>query len=355
MNDATVVTDQPIEQPQEQDLRATLQSALTEAKTRDTEQIETQAEKNDRLRDEQGRFSKVDKPELKPDTKPDAKIDKPLDLGAGTVEMPKTWNQASKGYWDKLSGHWVKLPPEVQQLIDSREQEVHKGFTRQDDERAFGREMHKAVQPYLQLIQSEGGTPARAVSNLLQTAALLRTGTPEQKTQAIMNVVRAFNVQIPGSDGKPVESNAEIAALREQVSRMENYIQQRHWNEQQQTQASIESEIETFASDPKNAHFETVKADMAALLKEGRAKDLQDAYDKAMWAHPDLRGQLLAEREREAEQKKQEEIRAKAQAAKRKAISIVGAPGNTQSAAKSSDRSLRDEIRASVAEASGRV
>ena len=341
-------------QPEQQDdLRATLSSALAEAKARDTDtqQIETQEEKKDRLRDDHGRFAKSQHQE----TKEPAKT---LDLGAApqTVEMPKTWNVASKGYWDKLSGHWVKLPPEVQQLIDSREQEVHKGFTKHDDERAFGREMHKAVAPYLQMIQAEGGTPSGVVSNLMQTAALLRTGTTEQKTQAIMNVCRQFNIPLSSGDGKQPEGNPQIAALQSELHQLKSYIQQRQWQEQQEAQSSVQSEIDAFSSDPANVHFEAVKPRMAVLLKEGQAKDLKEAYDMAVWADSSLRTQLLADREREAEQKREEERKAKADAARRKVSSIPGAPGNTQSTkANGSDRSLRDEIRASMAEASGRV
>jgi hypothetical protein len=90
---------------------------------------------------------------------------------------------------------------------------------------------------------------------------------------------------------------------------------------------------------------------MAALLREGAAKGLQDAYDQAVWARPDTRATLLAQQRAEEEQKRRTEAKAKAEAAKRKSVSITGGPGNTAaSAAPGSKGSVRDDLLNAFAE-----
>jgi hypothetical protein len=54
--------------------------------------------------------------------------------------------------------------------------------------------------------------------------------------------------------------------------------------------------LETFSNDPKNEFYLDVRMDMATLLESGRAKDLKDAYDKAVWANPETR-QVMLERQ----------------------------------------------------------
>ena len=60
------------------------------------------------------------------------------------------------------------------------------------------------------------------------------------------------------------------------------------------------------------SHFETVRKHMGVLMDSGQATNMDDAYDMAIWAHPEIRKQLDAARaaESEAQQKKVAEKRA---------------------------------------------
>jgi DNA primase len=211
------------------------------------------------------------------------------------------------------------------------------------------------VQPYLALIQSEGGTPAAAVQSLLNTAYILRTGSPQAKQQALMGVARQFGVELNGIQHQQAQVHPEIAALQNEIAQLRGSLSQRELAEQQQTQAEIGEAIQAFAADPSHAHFEEVKAHMAALLREGLAKDLQDAYDQACHARPDIRATLLAQQRAEEEQKRRSEEKARAEAARNKAVSITGGPGIAAARSAPESRSLREELEANFRAAAGAV
>jgi nitric oxide reductase activation protein len=94
---------------------------------------------------------------------------------------------------------------------------------------------------------------------------------------------------------------------------------------------------------------------MAALIGQGAAKDLQDAYEQAVWARPDTRATLLAQQRAEEEQKRRAEAKQKAEDARRKSVSITGGPGNTANSSAPEGRSIRDELSAAIAASSGAV
>jgi hypothetical protein len=62
----------------------------------------------------------------------------------------------------------------------------------------------------------------------------------------------------------------------------------------QAQKTEIANTIEGFAKAPGHEHFPAVKQLMGHLMKSGQAADMQDAYDKAIWATPSIRSQLMA-------------------------------------------------------------
>jgi hypothetical protein len=76
-------------------------------------------------------------------------------------------------------------------------------------------------------------------------------------------------------------------------------------------ESAVQSEIEKFASDPKNEFFQAVKDDMAQLLQTGIVQNLHDAYEKAVWARPDIRKTLVDRQRTEAERQAAQKTRQK--------------------------------------------
>lgn len=255
----------------------------------------------------------------------------------------------------QLKDKFLGADPELRAWIESREADTHKQFTRNDEERSLGKSMKDVITPYMPLILAQGGTPTTAVQSLLQTAYVLNTAPPEQKAQLLRQLAQQYNIPVEGLASPTPFVDPTVEALQQRLAQLEGGMSAAARAAEQRENAAIVSDITTFAAQPGREHFEQVKGHMAALLSQGLASDLGDAYDQAIWARPDLRSTLLANREREAEQQRIEAAKTAAEAAKRASGSVVGGPGATSPAAPQQARSLEDELRAQLAAAQGRI
>lgn len=329
-----------IDAPDEEDtLRQDLEAAMKEVNEKaEAEPIETAQAVKDR--DESGKFKKADTPQV--DKTVIASPEK-----ASVAPPPNTWTAAAKAKWQEL-------PSEIQAEIAKRESEVEKGFTKLDEERSVGKTFKETVLPYMAMIQAEGSTPIVAVQSLLNTAHQLRSGTPQSRGQLILQLAKQFNADISQTSSTQPQPDPTVLAIQQELQQLKNARHQEDLQKKQQEDAAVTRTIDTFAADPKNVHFETVKADMAALLQAGRAKDLQDAYDKAVWAHPDIRSTLLEQSVADKEAKRLADLKEKADKARKASVSMSGPPGATApSKANHEDRSLREELEANFAAARG--
>ena len=357
-DDDTAVIESPAEQVEESsdDLRTQLQTAFREA--------------GERSRDEAGRFAReaeqaAAEPAASPapaETAPkpaaetsaaDASAAAPAPAPAAeTVKAPDAWSPAAKA-------KFAALDPEVQAEIARREAEVHKGFTKQDEHRNLGKSFADAVNPYLPIIKAEGGNPITAVQDLLQTAYTLRTGTPQAKEALLLGVAKQYGIDLNSVftrlySGQPAaQVDPTVQALQQQVQQLQQVIQGGQQQQESQEQAQLHQTIEGFASDPKNVYFSNVKAEMAALLRNGTATDLQGAYDMACWARPDIRVLLLQQQD----QQKQAATRQRTQQARFAGSSISGSPspGAAVGGTPVPGASLADDIRSAIRDVSGRL
>jgi hypothetical protein len=315
------------------------------------------AAKEVRTRDEAGRFAKtelVDTPEpvKQEKTEPAAETGKVQEIKPEqpAEEKPNRPTLAPNSFSAAAKAEWEKVPASVQAEIARREADIHREFTRQDGERQFAKAMKTVIDPYMPLISQQGGNPMAVVKNMLETSRVLFAGDPATKTQAIRQLIQQVGIDPQALFTEQPHVDPTLQTLQQKVAAFEEQQRQQQYMAQQQQQAQTQSMIDAFAADPKNVHFEHVKGHMAALLQAGQAKDLQDAYDQAVWARPDIRSTLLTEQQKAAEAQRAAEMKAKADAARRAAGSVVGSPGIGQSIdPKAGMRSLRDELAAQFA------
>jgi hypothetical protein len=337
------------------DIRASLKAAYSEVMGREeaeppaeraTEPAAPEPTTSERTRDDRGRFaSGGSEAPAEPAPAPATVAEQaPAEPATGQLEAaPNAWSTSAKA-------KWAELPPEVRQFVREREEQVHKEFSRRDSEREFGREVQRVVSPYEAMIRAEGGTPAAAISSLLNTAYVLRTGSPELKAQALRQIAQQFSVDIqavaqPGQDVPPY-----VMQLQQELQSIKSERLREQQERERQAEAQLAQTINAFASDAKHTHFETVKPVMAALLQSGAAQDLEDAYSMAVWARPDLRTSLTATQQAAANTQP-----VKTQEAKRKSVaSIKGGVGGTPTPS-NPNRSLREDLAAAFEEQRGRV
>lgn len=296
--------------------------------------------KVDRTRAEDGKFAKPTK--IPRDTKqPVATIVAPVNTPS-EIKMPKSLSP-------NLQADWMKLPRPLQEQLAKREDDYHKELTKHDEERNFGREMTRVVTPYMAQIRAEGADAPKAIQELLNTAHLLRTASPQQKGALLWRTAQLFGADMRQNQA-PQPVNPMLQGLQQQVQSLQQTIQQQTELKKQQEDEAIQSQIKTFSEDPKNIHFEAVKAEMAALLKSGLAKDLPDAYERATYANPHTRSTLLQAQTTGAEEKRVADKRAKAEAAKKAGSSLRGSPGIAATKnGKITQSTLRGELEAAFA------
>lgn len=343
----------------EDDLRGQLEAAM-QAKTEEVDPVEEVEETagGGRVRDEKGRFAQkeqieaADVEEEKPDgvvAEQQAPIEENAEAEAVALAPPNGWTADAKAKWHEL-------PTEVQAAAVKREEDIAKFTATRDEHASFGKDMYRTMQPYMAQIQAEGGTPATAVQSLLNTAYLLRTGSPEQKRTLLLQTAKQFGVDLASVTTQEQESvPAYVSQITNELQQLKQTFSQREQSDRQRLENDAQTEIATFAADPKHTYFETVKGHMAALIGQGLATDLKDAYDQACWAKPDIRATLEAHQRATEEQKRRADARKRTEDAKRKGLSITGGPGNTAGKSAPEGRSLREELESNMAASSGAV
>lgn len=256
------------------------------------------------------------------------------------VEPPDSWSQEAKEAFKEAA-------PAIQEQIAKREKEFKVGLQKNAEDAKFGKQIEQIVSPYRAMIQAEGGDVPSAIQDLLNTAYVLRNAGPEQKKQLFTGLARQFGVDLSEfqSNNEPDEEfvDPEVKKLRAELNQLK---QQNEYQVQSQRQAQVQelqAQIQAFASDPKNEHFEKVKHVMSGLLQSGAAKTLQDAYDQAVWADPDIRTKLSKKKSSEAELKKRKDQKAKSEQKKKAAGTQVkgdDVPGTKSSKEMSWDEEL---------------
>jgi len=247
------------------------------------------------------------------------------------VDMPKSLRL-------ELKDHWEKAPPELQQAFAQRDADYEKGITQYKSRDAEARAITEQFAPYEWILRNEGTTPAQAIAPLLQTAALLRTGTPAQKSQAVAHMIQQFQIPIDQVSAHlggtaPVQQDSHYNDLAQQVQQLTQHITQQQYQAQKLNENRALSVIQQFASDPANMHFEAVSDRMLQLLQAPQVlgdtsqmserEKLQLAYDTAVRLDPQLAQTLYAQQQQQAQ------ATAQVQRARTAAVSVRGAPGGS--------------------------
>lgn len=283
---------------------------------------------------------------------PDANSDSADQSTATTDTTPQAVVEAPVALSGAIKAKWNTLPEDVQREWKKREDDIHRMMTSHDGELRVGREMKEAIAPYMATIQAEGGTPVGAVKDLLNTAYILRTGSPHQKAAVLMQAAQQFGVDL--SLHQQTQQNPQLVNLHNEIHQLRQNASPEAIERQLQERMEavrIDNEIRDFAANPKNVHFETVRADMGALMTSGRAKDLQEAYEMACWANPSIRQANLSAQEEAAKAKRKAEMDAKRKAS----ASVVGSPAGTAPTTNATTKSLEDEIRDNLRAAQGEI
>lgn len=312
----------------------------------------------------EGKFRKretapPDKPEpdgASPEEKPEEKAAKPAVAAAADTKQEPTNIPAPQSWKPALREKWGSVPAEVQNEIHRREREINQGLRDASEARRFANEFYDTIAPFRQFIEADRATPIQAVRNLMQTSATLRVGTPVQKASVAAEIIKNFGVDIGMLDsmlaGEQVSSPMD-PVLRQLDQRLApihqfmNTVQQNQVQNAQRMEHEVDTDIDTFAQDPKNEFFTDVKETMADLLdvavKRGQKMDLSTAYNRAIMMHDDIAA-VVQERNIKA---KADAASSAARAARKKAG--LSGSASVEAADRPQNASLRDDITHAIA------
>jgi hypothetical protein len=304
------------------DLRGELSAAfddlapVAEADT-DTPQ-ETQPE--GRARGEGGKFAKAEPetPEAEAETdeadKPETKAEEPA---LPAIPAPQSLSAAEKAAWDTL-------PRAAQEIIQRREGDVSREFQRRAETAKAYEPIASVLESYKAKFAMSGVAPAVAVQQLLAAQDMLE----QRPYEAMQHLARAYGVDLSrfASTGQQQPAlDPATAHLMQEVGQLKAQLTARERSEADRMTQETEQSITSFASDPANPHFDAVRVHMGALMAQGLAADLKDAYDQAVMANPTTRAQVLKAQRDEWEQAERQRRSAEATAARTRARSISGA------------------------------
>jgi hypothetical protein len=263
-----------------------------------------------------------------------------------------------------------KLSPTLKAEIHRREADFQAGQAQLIPDATLGRELRSVIDPYRGMIEAEGGTPARAVADLFRTAAIFRTGGVAQKYQAIAQIANQFGLDLrrfsaPQSQGQPQPgqqpNQQDFRDPRvDQILAAQNLERQQT---QQRQQAEMESTVTRWMNEndaqgnPKRPYLQDVINEVAALVPAIRSADssmthsqaLDAAYDRAIWAHPEIRTLLAQKQQTELDATRRAENQRKVSDARRAgsvnvsrraSIPAAGKPGTLEQTIAATAREL---------------
>lgn len=304
-NDQATLND-PVE---EQSMDDTIRQTLESIKERDSDAAAELAanasqteEKPAKQRAADGKFAKADVAANNDNPAANAQADAAdsqapaVDAAAAPVatpvaeQPPSSWTAAGKA-------EWAKLPDGIRQEVLKREADFHKGVEQYRAQANFAQAVHKAIAPYEATLRQLNIAPDVAINSLLSADHKLRNGSPQEKLQNFAQLAQMYGIDL--SQGLPqtqqIDPNTQY--LQQQLQQTQQQLQHLSTSQAQREQAEINNMIEQARQGKE--HFDAVRKEMAALMESGTAKDINQAYEMAIWARPDLRASLLAKQQEE--------------------------------------------------------
>lgn len=273
---------------------------------------------------------------------------------------PSTWRSGARAEWDKLS-------PAVRAEIHRRESDFLSGQAQLMPDAQFGQGLRQVIEPYRLMMQAENASPEQAIGELLRIAAVFRVGSVQAKYQEIAKIAQQWGLDLRIFGQRPAQPGQQPQPQQFRDPRVDQLLQQ----QQQDRQATAARELKTVESavtrwanevdangDALRPHINQVIDQVTALIPQIQAAQpdwnhsqvMQHAYESAIWAHPEIRTQLLQEQQTQAETKRRAESQQRAQAARRAASTNVptrrgsiptpGKPGKMEETIASTAREL---------------
>lgn len=299
----------------------------------------------ERARGPDGKFLRAETPEAPGDTGGEGPA--PESPAPPPAAEPHPWDAAPNTWRKELAAEFGTLPETVRQEIHRREGDFHKGISQYRDAAAFGHAMFEDVSPHFDAMRQLGGTPREVVREVMGAWRALATGSADQKRATLLKLADGYGISLDElieARNREPSAGPEIAPVLQRIERLESSITQSQQAAERAKQEALQAQVEKFISDPSRIYIETVFEDLLALVKSGLTPE--EAYDKAIWSHPETRAQLLAKQDEERRKREAAEAAAARKAAavnvaKRGTPPVKAPPGQMEDTIRETYRRLQ--------------
>lgn len=324
----------------------------TQASTEPAVATETAEQAAQRARDERGRFAP--KAELAPKpagtetaegTAPQATPESaPVVEGAVPGAPPPGWDIAAKT-------EYANLPASVKAAIAKRETEVNNGLSQLRE--------YRDLKPYNDLARSRNVTLPQMMERFVKADEALTKNTiptlfwlaqnygisPQQLAQVAMGQASPQQAQQQPQQAQPQQRQQPAIDPRQIFEMARQAAREEH------THREVATTLNQFLSNPKYPYAQNLRPQMARLIENGDAATLEEAYETACWAHPQIRPLLIKQQAPAPAPAPAPAVNAAQAASNARAAakSVTGSPvpGASSAPNANSELSIADSLRAS--------
>ena len=203
---------------------------------------------------------------------------------------PAEWRERFEALPREGRGYALDLHRQFEQAHSERSQ----ALAEREKALAGMEAVDAALAPWRETLAAQGLTDADAVTRLMEAQAALEN----DPGAALATIGEAYGLAAPTEAGAPPPARGDAL-----MDTLERYAAEQH---ELRLIAAMEAELEQraravdAAGAPRFPHFETVRPTLAALVRGGAAGTFEDAYERAVWADPQLRQKALEAHDAEA-------------------------------------------------------
>lgn len=301
-------------------------------------------------RDVQGRFAPSPIQAAKATNQPASAAPAPAPV-VEDIPLPRSLKK-------ELEAHWKGVHPDLKKAYAERDANYDKGIAQYRTQAQAAEALLNELKPYEQVFKQTGTDARGTIRNLMPIAAVLATGTPEQKATVITRAMQQYGVSVEhlnqALQGQPQNSpmmHPEVQALARQVQQLTQTIT----TNQERTQAAesqrISAMAESFGRDKPN--FEQLRPQMWSLLQAQATAEsqglpgplgsqldtslwsesqwIENAYNAAIRLDPNFLQSEIARHRDEALRAERDKANQAAQASRAAAVQVRGAPSGPAS------------------------
>lgn len=255
---------------------------------------------------------------------------KPADPAPGSNQPPQHWPEQDRQ-------NFAKLTPEGQAFLLRRHSEMERDYQGKTQAAATAVQFTQSIAPLFQdpiiagSLQQARLSPFEAIGQWASFHRRALDPNPQVRVALLTELAQrmgldpaAGGMSRQGAQGQLSEDDlkdpairyfaehigntqSQMQALRSEMQRMANSVAER---QQQEVLKVTRRSIDSFADEKdekgnlRHPHFDAVLPTMIELYRANPERDLQEAYDMAIWSTPAIRSQLLASERQTLEQQR---------------------------------------------------